>query len=201
MQAARGTSVEDSDEGSHRAAGFLTAPRWWLLFAIVAVLAVVADQVTKVLAVRHLTDRADIEVVGELLQLHLTYNPGAAFSLGTRFTVVLACLAAVATLVVLWLSRRIGSPMWALAMGFLLAGIDGNLADRLFREPGPLRGHVVDFLMLPNWPIFNVADVCINVGVGLVLIQILRGVRLDGTREERAAGPDAEEDVEGSDPA
>ena len=193
MQAARGTSVEDSDEGSHRAAGLLTAPRWWLLFAVVAALAIVADQVTKVLAVRHLTDHPDVEVVGELLQLHLTYNPGAAFSLGTRFTVVLACLAMLATLVVLWLSRRIGSPVWALAMGFLLAGIDGNLADRLFREPGPFRGHVVDFLMLPNWPIFNVADVCINIGVGLVLIQILRAVRLDGSRDQRSVEADPEE--------
>ncbi len=67
----------------------------------------------------------------------------------------------------------------------MLAGIDGNLADRLFREPGPFRGHVVDFLMLPNWPVFNVADICINVGVVMILVQVLRGIAMDGTRVEK----------------
>lgn len=153
-----------------------------MLFAGVALSMLVIDQVSKILAVRHLTDRPDVELVGEVLQLHLTYNPGAAFSLGTRFTVALTVLACTATVVVLWLSRRVVSRWWAVALGFLLAGIDGNLADRLFREPGPLRGHVVDFLMLPNWPIFNIADICINVGVAMILIQVLRGIQLDGTR-------------------
>ena len=83
---------------------------------------------------------------------------------------------------VLWLSRRLGSTVWAVAFGLLLAGICGNLTDRLLREPGPLRGHVVDFLMLPHWPIFNVADMCINVAAALILVQAFRGIRLDGTR-------------------
>ena len=63
-----------------------------------------------------------------------------------------------------YLARRIGSVGWAIALGLLLAGVAGNLTDRLVREPGPLRGHVIDFFMLPNWPVFNVADICINVG-------------------------------------
>lgn len=144
---------------------------------------VTIDQIAKVLAVRHLTDEPDVQVIGDLLQLHLTYNPGAAFSLGTRFTVVLTLLAAIATLVVLWLSRHLANRVWAVGLGLLLAGIDGNLIDRIFRDPSPLRGHVVDFLMLPNWPIFNIADICINVGVALILIQVLRGVAVDGTRQ------------------
>ena len=82
----------------------------------------------------------------------------------------------------LWLSRRLGSRLWAVALGLLLAGVGGNLTDRLLREPGPLRGHVIDFLMLPHWPIFNVADMCINVAAGLILIQAFRGIRIDGTR-------------------
>ncbi|MDN5746838.1 MAG: signal peptidase II [Nocardioidaceae bacterium] len=192
MQAAPGTPVGDGNEGSHRGKGFLAARRWWLLFVSVAVVALTADQVTKVLAVRHLTDRPNVEVVGDVLQLHLVYNPGAAFSLGTQFTVVLSCLAVAATLVVLALSRRIATPMWAFAMGFLLAGIDGNLADRIFRAPEVLRGHVVDFLRLPNWPIFNVADICINIGVALILVQVVRGIRMDGTREDESAEADSE---------
>ncbi|AJR18358.1 signal peptidase II [Pimelobacter simplex] len=190
MQAARGTPVDDRDDGPDGpgTAGsrpLLAAPRAWALFLSVAVLVVVVDQVAKVLAVRHLTGEPDVEVVGEILQLHLTYNPGAAFSLGTRFTVVLSCLAITATLVVLWVSRRVVSPLWAVALGLLLAGIDGNLIDRLFRAPSPFRGHVVDFLMLPNWPIFNVADMSINVGVALILLQVFRGVGLDGQRVEK----------------
>ena len=95
--------------------------------------------------------------------------------------------------VVLWLSRRIGSALWAVALGVLLAGVAGNLTDRLFRAPGPLKGHVVDFLMLPHWPIFNVADMCINVAAGLILVQAFRGIRLDGTRVVRSHDEDGED--------
>jgi len=195
MHAARGTPVDHRDDGPGRTGERLLAqPSSWLLFIAVAVVMVAIDQVAKVLAVRHLAGQPDREVVGELLQLHLTYNPGAAFSLGTRFTVAITCLACLATLVVLWISRKAVSKVWAVGLGLLLAGIDGNLVDRLVREPGPFKGHVVDFLMLPNWPVFNVADICINVGVGLILLQVLRGVSLDGSRAERAATPDTQEE-------
>ena len=70
----------------------------------------------------------------------------------------------------------------AVALGFLLAGVAGNLTDRLLREPAPLRGHVIDFFMLPHWPVFNVADMLIDAAAILILIQVFRGVRLDGSR-------------------
>ena len=117
--------------------------------------------------------------------LHLTRNAGAAFSTGTGYTELFTALAIVAVLVVLWLSRRVRNVVWAVAFGFLLAGITGNLTDRIFRAPGVLRGHVVDFLMLPHWPIFNVADMCINVAAALILVQAFRGIRLDGSRVAR----------------
>lgn len=189
MQAARGTSLSppDSAEGSS-APDRRTA---LALFAGVAALLYTLDQVTKHLAVTHLTGQPDKPLVGDLLQLHLTRNPGAAFSTGTAFTEVFTCVAILAVGVVLWLSRRLGSRLWGVALGVLLAGVAGNLTDRLLREPGPLRGHVIDFLMLPNWPIFNVADMCINVAAGLILVQAYRGVRLDGTRAARTDGDDA----------
>jgi signal peptidase II len=155
-----------------------------LLVAVFAVLYAV-DQVTKWLAVDRLTGKPDKQLLGDVLVLNLTRNAGAAFSTGTRYTGLLTCLAIVAILVVLWLSRRVHSALWAVSFGMLLAGICGNLTDRIFRAPGVLRGHVVDFLMLPHWPIFNVADMCINVAAALILVQAFRGIRLDGSRIDR----------------
>jgi signal peptidase II len=185
MQAARGTSLSHDDssltESGHRPSLVLVRV---ILVAVFASL-YAADQLTKWLAVDRLTGQPDHALVGDLLVLHLTRNAGAAFSTGTGYTELFSCLAIVAVLVVLWLSRRIRSVAWAVAFGLLLAGIAGNLTDRLLREPGPLRGHVVDFLMLPSWPVFNVADIAINVAAALILVQVFRGVRLDGTRVER----------------
>lgn len=184
MQAARGTPV-----------GPTTRRR--LVFVVVATVAYAVDQVTKILAESRLEGRPDVRVVGDLLQLHLTYNPGAAFSTGTGLTPLITVVAIVATGAVLFYARRIGTALWAVALGLLLAGIAGNLTDRLLREPGPMRGHVVDFLQLPNWPVFNIADVCINVAAGLIILQALRGVRLDGTRDADTA--DATGDDTGDD--
>jgi signal peptidase II len=188
MQAARGTSLSP-DDSTQSANPIRSHPRLRLLFLSVAALLYAADQVTKALAVDRLTGKADRQVVGDLLQLHLTRNSGAAFSTGAAYTEVLSCLAIAAALVVAWLGRRVGSRAWAVALGLLLAGIAGNLTDRLVREPGPLRGRVVDFLMLPHWPVFNVADMCINVAAVLILVQAFRGIRLDGTSHRQATGP------------
>jgi signal peptidase II len=188
MQAARGTSL---NPGDHTDSPNTTAgrSRFRLVFLGTALLGYLVDVGTKLLAVDRLTGKGRVDLVGDLLGLNLARNPGAAFSTGTGFTEVFSVLAIVATVVVLWLSRRVGSTAWAIGLGVLLAGITGNLTDRMLRAPGPLRGHVVDFLELPHWPIFNVADMCLNLGVVIVLVQTLRGVRLDGTRDR--ANPDA----------
>jgi signal peptidase II len=182
MQAARGASLTgDQTDPAH------PDPRRRLVavFAAVALTAYAVDIVTKILAVELLSDRPDVQVVGDLLQLHLTRNPGAAFSTGTAYTEIFSVVAIVAVLVVLYLARRVGSAGWAFALGLLLAGVGGNLTDRLVRSPGPLRGHVIDFFMLPHWPIFNVADICIDVAAGLILLQVYRGIHIDGTRVSR----------------
>jgi signal peptidase II len=185
MQAARGTSLSHDDSSLNVRSTVPSRARVRTVLVVVLVLAYALDQATKWLAVDRLTGHPDKHVVGDLLILNLTRNAGAAFSTGTGYTELLTLLAVVAALVVVWLARRLGSAWWAVAFGLLLAGICGNLTDRLVRSPSILRGHVVDFLQLPHWPIFNVADICINVAAAMILVQALRGVRLDGTRAVR----------------
>lgn len=185
MQAARGASLNPSDQADPVPARPRVDAR--IVFAAVALVVYGLDVASKQWALSELAD-GDIPVLGDWLTLHLTFNPGAAFSTGTGFTIVFTCLAMVAVVVVLWLSRRIASIGWALALGLLLGGVGGNLTDRIVREPEPFRGHVVDFLMLPNWPVFNLADIWINVAAGLIILQTFRGIALDGTRDsEREA--------------
>jgi signal peptidase II len=161
-----------------------------VLFAAVAVAALVADQVTKTIALRSLEPGEPVDLIGSLLRFHLVKNPGAAFSLGTGYTVVLTCIAVGVAAAVVHLSRRLRSTAWTIALGLLLGGALGNLSDRFFREPAPLRGHVIDFLELPSWPIFNLADTAIVTAACLMVLQTLRGVGLDGTREHRVARSD-----------
>jgi signal peptidase II len=191
LQAARGASLIASETSGDPITGAspgdgprdrrLSAPA--LAFAVAAAVFVV-DQVSKHLAVRELTDHAPVEVVGTFFQLRLLRNPGAAFSAGASLTPVISAVALVAALVVVRFALRVRHRGWAMALGLLLAGVTGNLVDRIFRAPGPFRGHVVDFFALPNWPVFNVADISIDVAGALFVILLLRGVRLDGSRHE-----------------
>jgi len=183
MQAAGGASLSDADESSVASSGTGKA-RLRLLFAVVAIVCLIADQVAKALAVAHLTPGEPRRLVGSLLRLDLTRNPGAAFSTGTSHTEWFAALAIIATVVAIWYGLKAGTRAWAVALGILTAGIAGNLVDRIVRAPGGFRGHVVDFLELPHWPIFNVADVCITVAAVLILLQAARGERLSGSGDE-----------------
>jgi signal peptidase II len=182
MQAARGASLKPSDPAPSPHTP-LRRKRYLPLFAAVAVLAYVADLVSKQVVIHALQPADPVPVLGDVFSLFLTFNSGAAFSLGTSYTFALSCVAVLAALATLWFARRIGGIAWAVSLGFLLAGILGNLTDRVFRDPGPMRGHVVDFLRFPNFPVFNVADICINIAAALIILQTLRGVRLDGSRD------------------
>ncbi|PPK95225.1 signal peptidase II [Kineococcus xinjiangensis] len=159
-----------------------TRRRWPVAAALVALLYPL-DQVTKSLAVAHLVPGRQQPLVGELLQLRLIRNPGAAFSFAENLTWLFTLIAVVAAVVVVVLLTRVRSRGWAVALGLLLAGVLGNLTDRLLRAPGVGRGHVVDFLELPHWPIFNVADMCVVSAAVLIGVLGVRGHRLDGTRE------------------
>jgi signal peptidase II len=189
MQAARGTPLTTGDDESSVPADGESAPpsaaraRHTQLFAVVCVLAYLVDVGTKIAAVELLSDRQPVEVVPGVLSLTFTRNAGAAFGLATGLTLVLSLVAAAVLAVVIRMATRLRDATWAVGLGLLLAGALGNLTDRVFRDPGVLRGHVVDFLELPNWPIFNVADMCITIAATLVIVQSLRGIGPDGRRE------------------
>jgi signal peptidase II len=156
-----------------------------LLFGVAA-LAVVADVITKSIAVAHIREYSRIHVVGSLLMLTLTRNGGAAFNIGgTSMTIVFTAIAAGVIIYILRASRNLRSIGWAITLGLLLGGATGNLVDRIFRAPGPLRGDVVDWIELPHWPVFNLADSSIVCAGFLVVLLALRGIRLDGTRAAR----------------
>ena len=169
-----GDDATDSPPRPHRRSLF------WLVLAI-AVVWVTTDQITKNIAEDVLSDGSTRPFIGELLQFHLVYNPGAAFSMGTGSTGLLTILAVTVCIVIVWNARRLGSLPWAIGLGLLLGGALGNLIDRLTREPGFGKGHVVDFLMLPNFPIFNVADIGITSAAVLIGLLALRGINPDGT--------------------
>jgi signal peptidase II len=148
-----------------------------------AFVVIVIDQLAKAWAVHGLTGRGRVDLVGDLFGLRLTRNPGAAFSFATGSTWIFTILATVVVVVIIRIARDLGSRAWALTLGLLVGGAVGNLCDRLFREPGFARGHVVDFFQLPHWPIFNVADSCIVTAAVLIGWLGLRGIGVDGRRQ------------------
>jgi signal peptidase II len=150
---------------------------------VTGLVVVAADQATKAWAVAALSDGAVIEVVDGLFRLRLFRNPGAAFSFATGTTWVFTIVATVVSVLIVRISRRLGSRSWALALGLLLGGAVGNLIDRLLREPGFARGHVVDLFDLPHLFVFNVADASITCAAVLIGWLGLRGIGVDGTRE------------------
>jgi signal peptidase II len=159
-----------------------TRRRLPLVVAGIAVLVLTVDQVTKAWAVSALTDRGPVDLVGSLLRLDLTRNAGAAFSFATGMTWIFTLIAVTVAVTIVRLSRRLGSVGWSVALGLLLGGALGNLTDRLFRAPGFAVGHVVDFLELPHWPVFNIADSCIVSSALLIGLLGLRGIGVDGSR-------------------
>lgn len=177
----------------HNPAPHNPAPHYFrrgpVVMLVIAALIVAVDQIAKVLAVANLEDSRPIELIGDTVRLVLLRNPGAAFSMGTEFTVVLSIVATVVVAGLLWFSRRVHSRWWAWGLGLILGGAAGNLVDRYFRAPGILQGHVVDYMAVGWWPVFNVADASLVTGVIVVAVAVFRNVDFDGSRvSETLAG-------------
>lgn len=152
------------------------------------------DQATKAWAQSSLDPARPKHLVGSLLQLRLTHNAGAAFSIATNATWVLTIVAAVVIVATIFMARRLRSKPWAAALGLLIGGALGNLTDRFVRAPGGGKGHVVDFLELPHWPIFNVADCCVVTAACLIALLAFLGIGIDGRRAATNSKDEASDD-------
>jgi signal peptidase II len=116
------------------------------------------------------------KVLGDFLSFTLVRNPGAAFSFATGFSILFALLALAVVIAVTYYAKRITSTGWQVTAGLLLGGVLGNLTDRIFREPGFLSGHVIDWIQIPNWPVFNMADVAIVTAAAISFTLTLRNI-------------------------
>ncbi len=177
--------VRETPETPAATAATLPKRRVGWVFAVAVVLWAI-DLITKNLVTANLEGKEPVRILGGLIYLQVIRNPGAAFSMATGMTWVLALVALAVVIAIIWISRRLRSIGWAIGLGLVLAGALGNLTDRIFRAPGGLQGHVVDFIsaFAPNgkgFAIFNIADSAICVGGALIVLLSLLGKDYDGT--------------------
>ena len=149
--------------------------RWRTLFSV-AWFVWILDLATKIWAVSTLSNRPDIKVLGSFFQLTLVRNSGAAFSFATSATIFLTLFGMGVLGAIIYFAPRITSQGWAIVLGLVMGGIIGNLIDRIFREPGILRGHVIDWMQLPHWPIFNIADSAIVIAALIAVVLTARNI-------------------------
>lgn len=150
---------------------------------IVGVMVAVAavDQVLKQIMVSVLSPGEPVYLIGDWFRLYLLFNPGAAFSMGQDSTWLFTTIQLVFVVGTLIAAPRITNRWEALGLALIAGGALGNLIDRLAREPGFWFGHVVDYISIGNFAVFNFADIAINVGVATFIIALLFG----GEKDER----------------
>ena len=184
MNSALSQSASAGPEGSGARRRLSRRTVLWTIAAIGAVIAVI-DQITKNWAVDSLPLLEPQPFIGEILQLTLLYNSGAAWGMGAEITPVVTCLQLVIVAgVIVFAVKAVRSPWYTAALGLIMGGALGNIHDRLLREPGPFRGAVVDFLELPNWPVFNIADMAVVGGAIMIVALGLFGVASDPAHDE-----------------
>lgn len=192
--------TEPDDDPTGAGAGAATgvtadaAPRRRTLVVFgIALALVVVDIVTKVLLVATIQPGENVRILGGLVYLTQIRNGGAAFSMATSMTWLLAVVALGVVAFIIKLAPKLRSTPWAVCLGLILGGAVGNLTDRIFRAPGVMRGHVVDFVSVfgPNaehFPAFNAADSGITIGGILLVCLAVFGFDYDGTRHRRGSG-------------
>jgi signal peptidase II len=184
MTSAGGKHAAASDEiAATETPGAPAGRRRINVLVAVAIAVFAIDLISKTIVVATLSDHPPVRLLGGFVTLTLLRNGGAAFSIGTQATVLFTAIAVGVIIYIVRVARHLRSAAWAVTLGLLLGGASGNLGDRIFRSPGIFRGHVVDWIEVPHFAVFNFADSCITCGGALVVLLALRRVKLDGTRE------------------
>ena len=163
------------------------------LFLTSACLAFLADLITKIAVVERLQQGSSVIVVGDFIRISHVRNLGASFGLFPGNTHTLIAISSVAALVVIYLAARSRGRVPAMCfLGLILGGALGNLYDRL------MLGEVIDFVDVGfgshRWPVFNVADVAVTIGVFLLLLDYLR--QTDGHGDPVEVSEDADDRTE-----
>ena len=169
------------------------------LMSALALVVLVLDLVSKNWAEDALMDVESRPLLGDLLQLRLIYNSGAAWGMGEGITPIITCVQIlICVAAILFVVRGVRSRVWVVALGLIIGGALGNIHDRLLREPAPFRGEVVDFLQLPHWPIFNIADIGVTTGAILIVLLGVLGTAPDPSAAGAAPADGAAEHEEPS---
>lgn len=158
-------------------------PRRRLTVAVTALLVFGADLATKTWIVHAYGDGHVTTVIPGVLDIEEGRNAGAAFGIATGSTIIFTVIALAVAIAIVRIAARLRSRSWAIALGLLLGGAVGNLGDRIFRSPAVFRGHVVDWIYLHHWPVFNIADSGVVIGGILAALLVVQGIRFDGSRD------------------
>ena len=142
------------------------------LSLLVAAVVVGLDQLSKHWAVSQLNDGHAVHVLWTL-QFNLAFNSGMAFCRGQGLGPIIGVVAVIVVVFLLLSLRQASSKSSVVAIGLIVGGAMGNIVDRLFRGDAWLQGKVVDFIDFQWFPIFNIADMCVNVGGGLLIVSYL----------------------------
>lgn len=151
----------------------------WGSVLLVAALVWATDFVTKNWAINYLAGKEPRKIIGNLLQFTFTKNSGAAFSFATGGTILLATFAILVILAIGYWTPRITSRQWGIVLGLVLGGALGNLSDRILRAnvgTGVLKGQVIDWIELPHWPVFNLADSSIVIAAAIASYLSIRNI-------------------------
>lgn len=145
-------------------------PRYLGLVVAVMLAIGAVDQGVKQLMLNWLEPGVPQPVIGDWFRFYLLFNSGAAFSMGENLTWVFTAIQLAFVLGALWFGPRMSSKWEALGVAMIAGGALGNLIDRLFRDPGFWFGHVVDYISVGNFAVFNLADASITVGVVVFIL-------------------------------
>ncbi|GAA0734952.1 signal peptidase II [Dactylosporangium roseum] len=167
---------------------------------MIAAAVIAIDQIVKEWTTSTIAHGEPLKLLGGLIYVIYARNSGAAFSMLEDHTWIFPIIATGVVGWLFWMIRGTVSAAWAVALGLVLGGAAGNLTDRIFRAPAPFHGHVVDMFSFlddhaGHFPVFNIADSALTVGVALAVLLEFTGRRRDGTRlsKEREAAPVAKE--------